>query len=129
MRATATNPRTKFFLHTLPPLPPLPSLRMPDYGLRASPCIFDPLEPKPTISEANLSVKPSSFRVDMFARFSTAQRSSVMFESMDLVRFSHPESDSFLSISCDEKKAHKPPYLRKNTEVSILRKVEMYGDE
>jgi len=92
------------------------SLRMPEYGLHASSRVFDPLESKPSISEVNLSVKPSSFRVDKFARFSTAQRSSVMFESIDLVRFSHPESDSFLSHSCGLSKSSKPPYLRKNSE-------------
>ena len=87
-----------------------------DYGIHASTKPLDPLQPKPIISECNLSVAPSSFRVEKFSRFSAAQRRNLLFESMDLVRFSHAETDSLLSASCCPSKRSKPPYLRKNVE-------------
>ena len=84
------------------------------YGLHASNKVYDALEPPPAVSEMNLSTEPSSLKVGKFARFTAADREAKLFASLDLVRFFHPETDSFLSCSCSvEKESRKVPYLRK----------------
>ncbi|GMH53038.1 hypothetical protein TrLO_g6616 [Triparma laevis f. longispina] len=90
--------------------------KMMAYGLHASNKTYDPLQPLPTFSEMNLSVNPSSLKVEKFARFSSSERAHKLFACLDLVRFSHPETDSFLSCSCNLQKKTKPPYMRLNTD-------------
>ena len=77
---------------------------MGTYGLHASDKIYDALEPLPAVSEMNLSTEPSSLKVEKFSRFTATDREIKLFASLDLVRFSHPETDSFLSCSCNIEK-------------------------
>ncbi|GMI00699.1 hypothetical protein TrST_g8820 [Triparma strigata] len=86
----------------------LESVALDGYSLHVSSQPYDKEETPPLINEMSLSNESSSLKIMKFNKSDYKLQSEVYHTNTDFFRFYHPETESFLSASCDIKKNSKP---------------------